>query len=115
MPHIADLLTLIGVPLLVALNAFFVAAEFSLVTIRWTRVEELVDEHKFGAIPVREAVERLESTIAATQLGITFTSLALGWIGEPAIEHILEPWFHFLPPVWNLATAHLVAVAIAFL
>ena len=53
-------MTLLAVPLLVALNAFFVAAEFSLVTVRWTRVEELVAQGKFGAQAVKQAVERLD-------------------------------------------------------
>ncbi len=115
MPHLSDFLTLIAVPFLVLLNGFFVAAEFSLVTIRWTRVEELVEEGRFGALPVRAAVEKIESTIAATQLGITFTSLALGWIGEPAIEHIIAPLFAFLPTIWHIAASHAVSVTLAFL
>ena len=90
------------VPLLVALNGFFVAAEFALVTVRWTRVEELVEEGKFGALAVREAVEKLDDAIAATQLGITFASLALGWIGEPALAHLIEPLFRALPGAWSV-------------
>ena len=54
MGHVADLITIAGVPFLVLLNAFFVAAEFALVTIRWTRVEEMVEERKLGAVRVRE-------------------------------------------------------------
>src|SRR5438552_9145414 len=115
MPHWSDFVTLAAVPFLVLLNGFFVAAEFALVTVRWTRVEEMVEEGKFGALMVREAVEKIDGTIAATQLGITFTSLALGWIGEPALVHIVEPLFAFLPPVWNIAASHAVAVAVAFL
>ena len=111
----SDYLTLAAVPLLVLLNGCFVAAEFALVTVRWTRVEEMVEEGKFGALMVREAVERIDSTIAATQLGITFTSLGLGWVGEPTIVHIVQPLFAFLPPVWHIAAAHAVAVTVAFL
>ena len=109
-----DLIRLSAVPILVGLNGFFVAAEFSLVTVRWTRVDQLVEEGKFGAIAVREAVERLDDAIAATQLGITCASLALGWIGEPALAHLIEPVFHALPGFWGPAATHAVAVTIAF-
>jgi CBS domain containing-hemolysin-like protein len=106
---------LLGVLVLVALNAFFVAAEFALVTVRWTRVEQLVEEGKFGAIAVREAIERLDAAVAACQVGITFASLALGWIGEPAIAHLFEPLFRGLPQVWGIALTHFAAVAVAYL
>ena len=115
MLSLIDVLSLIGVPVLVALNGFFVAAEFSLVTVRWTRVEELVEQGKFGALAVREAVEKLDDAIAATQLGITFASLALGWIGEPALSHIFEPLFAQLPIPWGMAATHALSVAVSFL
>src|SRR5262245_9392487 len=114
-PYVLDVLGLLAVPLLVGLNGFFVAAEFSLVTVRWTRVEELVAQGKFGAPAVKEAVERLDDAIAATQLGITFASLALGWIGEPTVAHLIHPLFVSLPGPWSEAVTHGVAVAIAFL
>jgi putative hemolysin len=103
------------VPLFVALNAFFVAIEFSLVTVRWTRVEQLVEAGLPGAKLVQRAVENLNDSLAASQLGITFTSLALGWVGEPSIAHSLAPWFHGLP--WGLseAFAHGAAITVAFL
>ena len=115
MPHLLDLLGVLAVPLLVALNGFFVAAEFSLVTVRWTRVEQLADSGKFGALAVRSAVERLDDAIAATQLGITFASLALGWVGEPTIAHLIEPLFASLPPLWGVVITHGAAVVVAFL
>ena len=102
------------VPLFVALNAFFVAIEFSLVTIRWTRVEALVEANMPGAKLVQRAVENLNDSLAASQLGITFTSLALGWVGEPAFAHLFEPWFHGLPPVQGFVLNHGLAVALAF-
>src|SRR5262245_66034810 len=98
---VLNILGALAVPLLVAFNAFFVATEFSLVTVRWTRVEELVAEKKFCALAVRHAVENLVDSVAATQLGITFTSLALGWVGEPTIAHLIEPWFAGIPAPWN--------------
>ena len=110
-----DAIRLLAVPLLVGLNGFFVAAEFSLVTVRWTRVEAMVAEGKFGAVAVRSAVEHLDDAIAATQLGITFASLALGWVGEPALAHLFEPVFHAIPGPWNVAVTHGAAVATAFL
>ena len=112
---LADLLQLAGVFVLIALNAFFVAAEFALVTVRWTRVEQLVEEGKFGAVAVREAVERLSDAVAACQVGITFTSLALGWLGEPALARLFQPLFARLPDVWGVVMSHAVAVAVAYL
>jgi len=113
--YLFDVLRILLVFAFVALNGFFVAAEFSLVTVRWTRVEELVQQGRFGALSVRDAIERLDDSIAATQLGITFSSLALGWLGEPAIAHLLEPLFHALPGPWSAAVTHGAAVALAFL
>jgi CBS domain containing-hemolysin-like protein len=115
MPYLYDVLRLVIVFILVGLNGFFVAAEFSLVTVRWTRVEELVQLGRFGAMSVREAIERLDDSIAATQLGITFSSLALGWLGEPALAHLLEPLFSAIPGPWGAAVTHGVAVGVAFL
>ena len=103
------------VPLFVALNAFFVAIEFALVTVRWTRVEALVEANMPGSKLVQRAVENLNDSLAASQLGITFTSLALGWVGEPALAHLFEPWFHGLPPVQGFVLTHGLAVALAFL
>jgi putative hemolysin len=115
MSYFWDLFALLAVPLLVALNGFFVAAEFALVTVRWTRVEELVEDGRFGAVSVRQSIENLDDSIAASQLGITLASLALGWLGEPALAHLIQPAFHALP--WPLAPAltHGVAVTLALL
>ena len=109
-----DIIGLVAVPLLVALNGFFVAAEFSLVAIRKTRVEEMVKEGIVGAGAVESAVSHLDRTIAATQLGITLASIALGWVGEPALAHLVEPLFAFMPAAWQLVSAHTLAIIIAF-
>ena len=85
-----DILGLLAVPALVALNGFFVAAEFALVAVRRTRVEELVKEGVEGARAVESALAKLDRSIAATQLGITLASIALGFLGEPALEKLLE-------------------------
>ncbi|MBI5961480.1 MAG: HlyC/CorC family transporter, partial [Chloroflexi bacterium] len=81
---------------LVFINGFFVAAEFSLVGARRTRLMQLADEGHAGARAAKQATEHLDSYIAATQLGITLASLGLGWIGEPALAHIIEPVLEFL-------------------
>jgi len=110
-----NLLGLLSVPLLVLLNAFFVAAEFSLVAVRKTKVEEMVKAKKVGALAVKQAVSHLDDAIAATQLGITLASLGLGWVGEPAITQVLQPLLNLLPLGWQEATVHGVSVTVAFL
>ncbi len=109
-----DILSLIAVLLLIGLNGYFVSAEFALVTVRWTRIEELVGRGRFGAKSVKRAIEHLDDAIAATQVGITLASLALGWIGEPALAHLLQPLFHWLPSAWGTVATHAVAVGVAY-
>src|ERR1700730_18388279 len=82
-----------GVLALVLTNGFFVAAEFSIVAVRKTRVAQLVADGHRGARAVRRAVTNPDRYIAATQLGITMASLGLGWIGEPALVSIIQPAF----------------------
>jgi len=106
---------LLSVPVFVTLNAFFVAAEFALVSVRWTRVEQLTSSGKWGARTLRYAIEHLDDTLAAAQVGITFTSLALGWVGEPVIAHLLEPVFGAIPGPWHVAVTHTFAIGVAFL
>ncbi len=86
--------------LLVALNAFFVAAEFALVAVRRSRIDEMADAGDHGAKLVQEALKHLDRYIAGTQLGITLASLALGWVGEPAMAVLLDTIFNLfgLPP-----------------
>ena len=110
-----DVLLLLTIPALVALNGLFVAAEFSLVAVRRTRVEQLVNEGVKKARYVEAAVASLNRSIAATQLGITLASIALGFVGEPALARLLEPLLHKIPDGWRLVTAHTLAVTIAFL
>lgn len=99
--------------LLVFLNGYFVASEFSLVAVRKTRIDELAKKNG-QAKALQKALSDLDRYISATQLGITIASLALGWIGEPAIAHFLEPFFRFLPQEAAVITSHTVAVTIAF-
>lgn len=100
--------------LLVLLNAYFVASEFALVAVRKTRIEELARKGNIPAKALHSALKSLDNYISSTQLGITIASLALGWIGEPAIAHKLEPAFTFLPATTALITSHTLSVIIAF-
>ena len=108
-----SLLGVLAVFALVAANGFFVAAEFSLVKIRVTRVEQLVQEGNKLARIVQQQTAHLDNYIAATQLGITLASLALGWIGEPSLAHLIEPLFQWVGNTW-LAQDVANSVAIAF-
>jgi CBS domain containing-hemolysin-like protein len=110
-----DLLLLLLVPALVALNGLFVAAEFSLVAVRRTRIEELVRHNRKGAKAVEQAVAHLTRSIAATQLGITLASLGLGAVGEPTLARLLKAAFGFLPEIWGELATHSVAVVCAFM
>jgi len=91
--EVATVLGVLAVFVLVGANAFFVAAEFSLVKVRATRIEQLAEEGSAAAGVVRGQLTHLDNYIASTQLGITLASLALGWIGEPALAHLVEPIF----------------------
>jgi len=107
-------LLLAGAFLLVLLNAFFVLAEFAIVKVRATRVEELAREGSLAARWARHMTLHLDGYLSATQVGITIASLGLGWIGEPAIARLIQPPLvsaGVLAPV----LAHTVAVTIAFL
>jgi CBS domain containing-hemolysin-like protein len=103
-----------GVLALVLVNGFFVAAEFSIVTVRKTRIDQLIAEGHIGARAVRRAISSPQNYIAATQLGITMASLGLGWIGEPALASLIQPEVAFLPTAVADTTAHGIAVTIAF-
>lgn len=105
------LLYLILVLLLVAANGFFVAAEFSLVSVRRSRIVSLVESGDARAATLLGLLDNLNSYISATQLGITMASLALGWIGEPAFSRLLEMPLHGLV---SDAVRHTIAFTAAF-
>jgi CBS domain containing-hemolysin-like protein len=107
--------SLVAVLGLVALNAFFVAAEFSLVAARRSKVDEMIGKGDRGAKTVQTALQHLDRHIAATQLGITVASLALGWIGEPALAHLFDSLFFDLGLDPSPAATHVAAVPVAFL
>ncbi len=95
--HGLTLFKSVAVAMLILGNAFFVAAEFALVSIRDTRVEQLLTAQVPGARAVRRLQRGLEDLLPAVQLGVTLCSLALGWLGEPLAIAILLPWFRALP------------------
>src|SRR5579859_1589921 len=110
----SDLLRLLGVVVLVLVNGFFVAAEYALVSVRPTRVEELLQQGRAGARSVKRALDRLDLFIAATQLGVTVASLSLGWLGEPALSGLLDPVLSLLPAAWGGVASHTLSAIIAF-
>jgi CBS domain containing-hemolysin-like protein len=75
------------------LNAFFVAAEFAIVKVRITQIEPLVAQKDWRARMAKEVITHLDTYLSASQVGITMTSLALGWIGEPFVANLLRPLF----------------------
>jgi putative hemolysin len=87
----------VTVALLILANAFFVAAEFALVSIRETRVDQLLEARVPGARAVRRLQHNLDDLLPAVQLGVTLCSLALGWLGEPLAAQFLSRWIGDLP------------------
>jgi putative hemolysin len=108
------LLRALLVLLLVAANAFFAAAEFALVSVRDTRIQQLIDTRRIGARIVQRLHRNLDEVVNGVQLGVTVVSLTLGWIGEPMVAHFVES-FQFLQKVPHaLVYAHSIAIVIAF-
>ena len=97
-------LELLGVAALILLNAFFVAAEYALVTARRTKIQELAEQGNRRAKAVQRIVADPPRFIAAMQLGVTLASLGIGALGEQALTHAFDPWM-----------ATILAVALAFL
>jgi CBS domain containing-hemolysin-like protein len=113
-----DLLTrLILVFLLIVLNAFFVAAEFSLVSVRRTRISQLVAAGDVPAQTVQSLQRSLDRLLSTTQLGITLSSLALGWIGESTMTVFVRKLLSFLPFSlnWQNLLSHGFSLCLAFL
>lgn len=90
---------------LIAASGFFVATEFAIVKIRGSRIDQLIAEGNRRAIVAKEVTSKLDDYLSACQLGITVTSLGLGWLGEPMVERILHPVFekmHLSPSVTSI-------------
>lgn len=113
-PHDPNLIWfgLIVIPVLIAINAFFVAAEFALVAVRRSRVQELVSQKKPRAEALLAAIDSLNDSVAAAQLGITLASLALGLVSEPAIADLLRPLFASLPDALQGAVTRILSVTV---
>ncbi len=86
-----------AIVVLILCNAFFVAAEFALVSLRRTRVQQLIEKDHPGARTVADLQANLDEFLPAVQLGVTLASLTLGWLGEPFVARLLLPWFSLLP------------------
>lgn len=100
---------------LVFANGFFVASEFALVSVRRSRVLTLIEEGHKGASKLLQIINHLDAYLSATQLGITLASLALGWVGEETLAHILLPLFEkILPHTFAVGAAHTAAIVGAF-
>jgi CBS domain containing-hemolysin-like protein len=110
---ISALFGLAAVGALLLANGFFVAAEFAIVAVRRSRLEQLEAEGRPNARAARQLVEYLPMYIAACQLGITMASLVLGWIGEPALAHLIEPPLEALVGQVAPAAAHAVAIVVS--
>jgi magnesium and cobalt exporter, CNNM family len=108
------ILKLIAVLLLVLINGFFVATEYALVSVRHSRIASLVSQGNIRARAVMRVLENLTAYISATQLGVTLASLALGWVGEDTMAHILEPIFNRAVGAWSAVAAHTIAIALAY-
>jgi CBS domain containing-hemolysin-like protein len=98
--------------LLVAMNAFFAAAEFSLVSIRETRILHLIEARRIGARTVLRLHQNLDDVVNGVQFGITITSLTLGWVGEPILARLLETALLHVPH--TRLSIHGLAIGIAF-
>src|SRR5271170_6870011 len=100
--------------LLVAANAFFAAAEFALVSVRETRIQQLIEARRTGARIVQRLHRNLDQVVNGVQLGITVVSLTLGWIGEPIVARLVEgiQFIHQVPHA--MVYAHTIAIVIAF-
>lgn len=110
---IVPMLGLLAAFALIALNAFFVAAEFAIVKVRRTRLEELAGQGNQSAKISLGCVNRLDEYLSVTQLGITLASLALGWIGEAAFAELFYAFFPGL--IAQHPTLHLVTFGVSFL
>ena len=106
-----SVLLLVLLLLLIAINSFFVAAEFAVVRSRRARLEQMRDEGVRGAGRALEQLDRVDDFLATSQLGITIASLGIGFLGEPALASLLEPLFAGFA-AHGLALA--LAIALAF-
>jgi len=103
---------IIAILALIAFAAFFVVAEFSIVKVRSSRIDQLVSEGNNKAVAVKRIITHMDSYLSATQLGITITSLGLGWLGEPTVKALIHPLFRAMHLPNNIA--HVLSFLISF-
>src|ERR1044071_10233580 len=107
------LLRIILVLLLVAANAFFVAAEFAMSSVRDAGIQQWIEQRRIGARTVRKIQQRLDEFLPAVQFGVTLASLGLGWVGEGTLARVIEPWLGGIP--YAHVYAHGLAATLAFI
>ena len=107
-------INLFVIVLLLFSNGFFVASEFAMVKVRKTRIEQLVKEGNGIAKIALEAIKDLDKFIAAVQLGVTISSIGLGWVGEGTLARLVEPVFDVIPGIGQTIATHTVSASIAF-
>jgi CBS domain containing-hemolysin-like protein len=107
-----DIINLLLVVVLILISGFFVASEFAVVKVRKSRIDQLANEGNQNAVAARTVISNLDVYLSACQLGITITSLGLGWLGEPTVQHLLTPLFEKLNV--SDALSHTLSFIIAF-
>ncbi|MFF2876218.1 hemolysin family protein [Gottfriedia sp. NPDC057991] len=110
-----DIVNLFMIAVLIALTAFFVAAEFAIVKVRSSRIDQLVAEKKRGAVAAKKVTTSLDEYLSACQLGITVTALGLGYLGEPTFEHLIHPVVEFLGLNGTISTTISFILAFSFM
>src|ERR1700684_806185 len=103
-----------GIVFLIGMNAFFAAAEFSLVAVRLSRVRQLVEKGDPRAKIVELLVSDLSRVVSGVQVGITLASLSLGYLGEVTLAKVLSPLLLAIPSPWAALAAHTIALVMAF-
>ena len=109
------LINIFIIAFLLFVNGFFVAAEFALVKVRKTRLEQLCNEGNSAAKRALKLVNNTNKMLAAAQLGVTIASIALGWVAEATIVQLILPIINWLPITNTTLTAHVIAVPISFI
>jgi CBS domain containing-hemolysin-like protein len=112
-PHLSSFLNLFLALVLVGLNGFFVAAEFALVRVRESRIVQLEQEGSARARVVHDSLRDLDAYLSVCQVGITVASLGLGWVGEPAVSHLIAPLLEALG-ITSEQIVSIIAVALGF-